>query len=130
MFVDSSALVAMMLPEPDGAELAARLQERSETWTSSIAIFETALALRRLRSMPLAEIVFVIEEFLRRAGVKIVQIDNDEHIGALQAFERFGKGTGNPAQLNMGDCFAYAAAKRLGVPLLYKGNDFSSTDLA
>ena len=43
---------------------------------------------------------------------------------------RFGKGSGHPAQLNLGDCFAYAMAKQHGVPLLYKGDDFSQTDLA
>lgn len=48
---------------------------------------------------------------------------------ALAAFERFGKGSGHPAQLNLGDCFAYAIAKRHGIKLLYKGNDFSQTDL-
>ena len=49
---------------------------------------------------------------------------------ALGAFDRFGKGSGHPARLNLGDCFAYAMAKQHGVPLLYKGDDFSQTDLA
>jgi ribonuclease VapC len=130
MFVDSSALVAMLLPEPDGPDFASHLQGRREAYTSSIAIFETALALRRLRSVPLSEIVYMVEQFLPMAGIKVVDIEADEYVGALSAFEIYGKGSGNPAQLNMGDCFAYAAAKRLGVPLLYKGNDFSQTDLA
>ncbi|MEW9838022.1 type II toxin-antitoxin system VapC family toxin [Mesorhizobium marinum] len=130
MFVDSSALVAMILPEPDGQAFASRLQESGESFTSPVAIFETTLALRRMRGAPLAEVVLVIEEFLRRAGSHIVQVDADDHIGALQAFEMYGKGTGSPAQLNLSDCFAYAVAKRLGVPLLYKGYDFAHTDLA
>jgi len=48
----------------------------------------------------------------------------------VRAYARYGKGTGHPAQLNFGDCFSYAAAKRVGAPLLYKGADFSHTDLA
>jgi ribonuclease VapC len=130
MVVDSSALVAMMLPEADGQEFALRLQSQTEVYTSSIVIFETALALRRLRAIPVAEGNFMIGEFLRRAGVKVVAIEADDHIGALQAFDRYGKGTGSPAQLNMADCFVYALAQRLGVTLLYKGGDFAHTDLA
>jgi len=130
MFVDSSALVAMLMPEPDGHILASRLQERTEAYTSSVAIFETVLALRRLRGAPIPEMNLLVEEFLRRASVRVVEVEADEHVGALQAFEVYGKGSGHPAQLNLADCFAYAVAKRLGVPLLYKGNDFSHTDLA
>lgn len=130
MFVDSSALVAMLLPEPEGQILAARLHEAREGFTSSLAIFETVLALRRLRGTPIGETNLLVEEFLRRAGVRIVEIEADEHIGALQAFEVYGKGTGSIAQLNLCDCFAYAVTKRLGASLLYKGEDFKHTDLA
>jgi ribonuclease VapC len=123
-------MVAMILPEQDGQHFAFRLQQSPEAYTSPIAIFETALALRRLRGAPVAEMVLMIEEFLRRAGGRIIAIEADDHIGALQAFEMYGKGSGHPAQLNLGDSFAYAAAKRLGVSLLYKGEDFKHTDLA
>ena len=56
-------------------------------------------------------------------------ISSQEADAALDAFSRFGKGQGHPAQLNMGDCFAYAVAKNRRVPLLYKGNDFVHTDV-
>jgi ribonuclease VapC len=130
MFVDSSALVSMILPEEDGEALSARLEENGEGFTSALHLFETTIALGRERKAPLAEMMLVAEEFLRRAGVRLVAIEADDHVGALQAFQTYGKGTGHPAQLNMGDCFAYAAAKRLGLELLYKGNDFAQTDMA
>ncbi len=70
-----------------------------------------------------------VDNFLRLAHVGIIAIGPDEMARALDAFNRFGKGR-HPAQLNMGDCFAYACAKTHGVPLLFKGDDFSQTDIA
>lgn len=130
MFVDSSALVAMLAPEPDGQQYAVRLDEAREPATSSIHVFEACLALRKLRNAQQGDIILLVEEFLRRANIRVMEIESDDHIGALHAFEKYGKGTGHPAQLNMGDCFAYAVAKRLGTTLLYKGDDFAHTDLA
>ncbi len=130
MFVDSSALVAMVLPEDDAAALTNRLDMERESFTSPIAMFETVLALRRLKHASIAEVVLTTEEFLRQAGVRIIELDSDLYVTALQAHDTYGKGTGHIAKLNMGDCFSYAAAKRLGVGLLYKGDDFKHTDLA
>ena len=129
VFVDSSALVAMLANEDDGGALAARLGDFAESTTSSIVIYETVLALCRIRRAPLFDMQAVVQEFLRRAGVRVVEIEADEHVGALGAHARLGKGTGHAAGLNLGDCFSYAIAKRLGVPLLYKGEDFVHTDL-
>jgi ribonuclease VapC len=70
-----------------------------------------------------------VDRFLRLAGVRIVEIGDDELARALDAFDRYGKGR-HPARLNMGDCFAYACAKTQGVPLLFKGDDFGQTDIA
>lgn len=66
---------------------------------------------------------------LEAANIRVVPVDPDDAIRALDAFDRYGKGTGHPAGLNMGDCFAYAIAKRHNTLLLYKGNDFAQTDL-
>lgn len=68
-------------------------------------------------------------EFLETAGVRTVSITSKEAEGALDAFARFGKGSGHPAQLNMGDCFAYAGARSYRTALLFKGEDFSKTDI-
>jgi len=130
MFVDSSALVAMIAPEPDGQEIASILDDAIDRRTSAIVVFETVLAIMRLRRATLAEVILLVQEFLQNAEVRIVDIDAGKYLSALQAFEVYGKGTGHPARLNMGDCFSYAMAKSAGVPLLYKGDDFSHTDLA
>lgn len=128
--LDSSLLVAAIAPEADGEEAAERIQRESELITSPIAMYETVLALCRLRRAPIAEMISVVREFLARAGATIEPIEADLYLAALEAYERYGKGSGHPARLNMGDCFSYAMAKRAGIPLLYKGDDFARTDLA
>jgi ribonuclease VapC len=67
---------------------------------------------------------------LATADIEVMPLTDEVGRIALDAFDRYGKGRRHPAQLNMGDCFAYACAKFRGVPLLYKGSDFSRTDLA
>lgn len=61
--------------------------------------------------------------------IQLIAIQPDMGLEALKAFARYGKGQGHPAQLNMGDCFAYAVAKTHNVPLLFTGNDFPHTDI-
>jgi len=71
----------------------------------------------------------VIDAFLQASGITIEPITHEHGRLALEAHARFGKGTGHPAKLNMGDCFSYAVAITLGCPLLFKGRDFSRTDI-
>ncbi len=130
IFVDSSAFVAMIAPETDGEAFTARLNEHAGAITSSVAIYEAVLALCRLRKAPIVEMLGILSEFMQRANIRSANIDGNQHVLALRAHELYGKGMGHPAQLNMGDCFAYAMAKQAGLPLLYKGNDFALTDLA
>lgn len=129
MFVDASAMVAILAPEDDGMAIAARLESSREPMTTPLAVFETVVALRRIHAAPMGHVLALTQAFLERAGIKLVGIGPEQHVTALHAFERYGRGSGHPAQLNFGDCFAYAAAKRLGLPMLYKGNDFALTDL-
>jgi len=68
------------------------------------------------------------DQFLDRAGITVVGVDVEQGKLARQAFSRFGKGR-HTAGLNFGDCFSYALAQTLGEPLLYKGDDFSRTDV-
>ena len=83
---------------------------------------------KRATSRALAE--ELVSDVLAAAKIEVIPITEEIGRAALDAFERYGKGRGHPAQLNMGDCFAYGAARVLGVPLLYKGDDFASTELA
>ena len=77
----------------------------------------------------MAEAQADVAEFLAMAGVRTVSITAREAEVALDAFSRYGKGRGHPAQLNMGDCFAYAVARTCRTALLFKGDDFSKTDV-
>ena len=106
-----------------------RLEAARNPITSPIAIFEAVLALCRKRRATVDEARRDVRDFLDLAGITVVPITEDEAATALDAFSRYGKGMGHPAQLNLGDCFAYAVAKNRDVPLLFKGSDFSETDI-
>jgi ribonuclease VapC len=129
MFVDASALVAMLLDEAEGDRIAAALDSTESHVTSPVAIFETVAALMRSKGCSRS----VGEQWVRAAltAAKIAVVPITEEIGrvALDAFDRYGKGRRHPAQLNMGDCFAFACARVHGMALLYKGNDFARTEL-
>jgi ribonuclease VapC len=129
MFVDSSAIVAVLTAEEDADRLADRIEAADAPVTSAIAIFEAALGICRKRYATVEEARDDVRAFLEAAGIEVVSIAGAEAEAALLAFSRYGKGRGHPAQLNMGDCFAYAVARTRDLPLLYKGNDFSQTDI-
>ena len=129
MMVDASALVAIVLDEPDAETLALRLQEAPIRLTHPVAIYQASMAVARARREAEAQSRRDVLLFLREAGVVIATLGEAEASAALDAFARYGKGH-HPAKLNMGDCFSYAVAKVRGVPLLYKGDDFARTDLA
>ncbi len=130
MFVDASAIVAILTSEPEADALADALDVAHSPVTSPIAIFEAALGIRRKRHASVAEAQADVLEFLQTASIRTVSITGQEAEAALDAFSRYGKGQGHPAQLNLGDCFAYAVAKTNRMPLLFKGEDFDKTDIA
>jgi len=129
MFVDASALVAILTREPDAADLALRLSLNPSRYTSPVALYEAALGVARLRRIPAATAQTVVTQFLTETDTQIVPITAEIGTAAIEAFDRFGRGN-HPARLNMGDCFAYACARSLGVALLCKGEDFRRTDIA
>jgi ribonuclease VapC len=129
IFVDASAIVAILTGEAEDAALIAALERAEGAVTSPIAIYEAALGLRRRRHSSVAEAENDVMEFLAAARIGVAAVEPATAQGALAAFARYGKGTQHPAQLNMGDCFAYGQAKALNARLLYKGADFSMTDI-
>ena len=129
MFVDASALCAVLLGEDDGLAYAERIRAAPRRMTSPIAVFEATLAVARTMAGDVATARRDVDAFLALADVGMVAIESPELARALDAFDRFGKGR-HPARLNMGDCFAYACAKTHGAPLLFKGDDFGRTDIA
>jgi ribonuclease VapC len=129
MFVDASAIVAILTREPEADALADLLETARSPITSPIAIFEAALGICRKRHASVDEAEQDVGEFLELAGVRTAPITDKEAHTALAAFSRYGKGRGHPARLNLGDCFAYAMARNAGTPLLFKGDDFDKTDI-
>jgi ribonuclease VapC len=128
MFLDASAIVAILAREADADESTARIALAETVLTSPIAIFEAVLALGRIRSAPVDDMEQVVADFLTDTAAEIVTIDAAVGTKAVDAFMRYGKGP-HPAGLNMGDCFAHACARHFQVPLLFKGNDFEATDI-
>jgi ribonuclease VapC len=129
MFVDASAIVAILTRESEADKLADTIEKARTPITSPIAIFEATLGVCRKRHASVEEAEQDVGEFLELAGVRIEPITDKEARTALAAFSRYGKGRGHPAQLNLGDCFAYAMAKNARTELLFKGEDFDKTDI-
>jgi ribonuclease VapC len=129
LFVDASAIVAMLAQEDDADDLAARLGNAEDPITSAVAIWEAVTALHRSYRFDLQVAAEMVDGFVDGRPLKVVSIGSAEAELAMTAFSMFGKGR-HRANLNMGDCFAYACAKANGAKLLYKGDDFARTDLA
>lgn len=129
MYVEPSALVAILLEEPDRDQLLAKLVQVERPVMSVVGKVEAALSLGRATGDYLAA-GDKVAETVSRLGVEIVGIPADLFEDVMRCYTRYGRGTGHRAQLNFGDCFSYAAAKRFadGV-ILFKGGDFSETDL-
>lgn len=130
MFVDASAIAAVLLSEPEAGQIGAAIDGATEPFTSPLAAFEAVLAVTRASRLSLPAARRVVRAFLVRSGVEVRPVDDRVGEIALDAHERYGRGRGHSAKLNFGDCFSYAMAKAAGVGLLYKGEDFAQTDLA
>ena len=130
LFLDASAMVAMMTDEPDTFDVAQRFGEAEATLFSAISFWEATRAIARKRKVSMTTARAEVDAFVADFAIRAVPIGEAEAHAAIAAHDRYGKGTGHPARLNMGDCFAYACAKTNGAELLYKGDDFALTDLA
>ena len=130
MFVDASAIVAILTREPEAGHLSASLVRAKAPITSAIALFEAAIGIARKRNISVETVQNELEIFLSAAKIRTVEISEADASEAISAFSRYGKGQGHPAQLNLGDCFAYALARTTGEPLLFKSDDFRHTDIA
>ncbi len=130
LLIDASALVAIATRERDAEALAEEISGHADKLCCSVGVWETARAIARKRSVSVRDAGRAIERLCADFDIRVVAVGAGEASIAIDAHDRYGKGTGHPAQLNMGDCFAYACAKTNNARLLYKGNDFSATDLA
>jgi ribonuclease VapC len=125
MVVDTSAVLAILLAEPDAARYSTAIEQADSCHMSAANYLEAALIVDT-RGDPIASREFDL--FFRRAGFFIEPVTFEHARTARQAYRDFGKGR-HPAALNFGDCLAYALAKSLDRPLLFKGSDFSRTDV-
>ena len=126
MIIDSSAVIAILKGEPDAVLYTDAIEAAFVRKFSAANYLEAAVVMDACRN-PIVSRRF--DEFLSLASVQIVSVTQDQAEVARQAYRDFGKGSGHKAGLNFGDCFAYALAKTSGEPLLFKGNDFSQTDI-
>jgi ribonuclease VapC len=126
VIVDTSALLAIALDEPEGEKFAAAILQAASARISAASYVEAGIRVDRLKD-PVAS--RLLDDLVRELGLSIAAVTASEALTARSAYRDFGKGTGHAAQLNFGDCFAYALAKESGEPLLFKGDDFARTDL-
>lgn len=122
--VDASALVAILLDEEDGPVFLEALLNATEARLSPVGYWEASVRLHRFRGQAG---VADLDRLMSSLSIQISPATGQIAVLAQKAESRFGKRT--PARLNLGDCFAYALAKELDAPLLYKGDDFSRTDI-
>jgi ribonuclease VapC len=123
--VDSSVLLAIVLAEDDARDFAERLSAPGRKLISAATLFEAAVAAERRGGLEARD---RLDRLVTRIDAEVVAFD-DTHLGwARDVFRRFGKGR-HAAALNLGDCMAYATARHAALPLLFKGDDFTKTDI-
>ena len=126
MVIDTSAIVAAIANEPDGDVYRTAIKTAPVRLMSAVSLLETRIVLFS-RLGPNAITTF--DELIARAGIVVEPFDESQATAAFDAFRKYGKGQSNPAQLNIVDCVVYALARSRNLPLLFKGDDFTRTDI-
>jgi ribonuclease VapC len=128
MFIDTSAFIALLAGEPEAGALAATLERADTRRTSPLVRLETCAVLATRLDISPAQAESLFEDLVAEADIAIDPITDAVGRIAVECFGAYGKGR-HPARLNIVDCFSYAGASALGEPLLFKGDDFSQTDI-
>jgi ribonuclease VapC len=126
VIIDTSALIAILRAEPEAERCAQSITNATDRRISAANYLEAAVVIDGSRD-PIASRRF--DELMRKAQISVEPVTAEQARIAREAYRDFGKGSGHPASLNFGDCFAYALAKSTNEPLLFKGNDFIHTDI-
>jgi ribonuclease VapC len=126
VIVDTSAIVAMLRAEPEAPAFARTIAAAPIARISAATYVELSSVIDGSRDPVLSG---SLDPFLASARIQIEPLTAEQARIARTAYQRFGRGSGHSARLNMGDCFAYALARDLGEPLLFKGDDFKQTDI-
>jgi ribonuclease VapC len=125
MVIDTSALIAILLGEPDAKVFSEAIANAPKKLVSAFSALETSIVIESKKGEPGGR---ELDLLLHKARIEIVPINEEQFELARQAWRDFGKGR-HPAGLNIGDCCSYALSKYSGEPLLFKGDDFSKTDV-
>lgn len=125
MILDSSALLAILLAEPDAARYAAKISVTADVRMPGPTWVEAALVIESRADAVLTE---RFDSYLTEMGIRIMPFEPRHAVAARLAWSRYGRGR-HPEKLNFGDCMAYGFAKAEGLPLLFKGGDFPLTDI-
>jgi ribonuclease VapC len=128
MFVEASALVAILTFEDEQLLFLQKIENEPYLATSALTVFEATMAVARKKLCGIDVAQKAVSDFLREIQADVLVINHITAKLALDAFATFGKGR-HRAGLNMGDCFSYACAKQHGLSLLFKGDDFNHTDV-
>jgi ribonuclease VapC len=126
VIIDTSAIVAILKDEPEGNVFTDLLLASSPASISAACYVEAAVVIDGMGDPVTSG---RLDQLLAVLGVTIVDLNVDQARFARAAYRDFGRGSGHPARLNLGDCFSYALAKATGEPLLFTGDDFGHTDL-
>lgn len=126
MVLDTSALLALLLDEPEAEEFRAAVEEDTTRLVSAATLLETALVIEARKGEPGGR---ELDALIHKAEIVVAAVDAEQVSEARRAYRRFGKGR-HAAGLNFGDIFAYALARTSGEPLLFKGDDFAKTDIS
>ena len=127
---DTSAIVAIVFAEPERDVFVRVIQRAPRVLVSTVSVVEARMVVHGRRGQ---RAVVLVDDLLRLPMFEAIPpgaAEMDAAYAAFVAFVAFGKGSGHPAALNFGDVFSYALAKVRGLPLLFKGVDFSETDIA
>ena len=126
MIIDTSAIIAILRDEPEATFCARAIADASSRLVSAVSYVEAAVVIDASGD-PIAS--RRVDQFFKLAQISIEPVTETDARIAREAYRDFGKGSGHPAKLNFGDCFAYALARSRREPLLFKGNDFAHTDV-
>lgn len=130
IFIDTSVVIAILASEEDAAIHSEQISAATYRSTSPLVLLEATMRLSTMLSVEPDVVTGIVDEFLARGRIEIIPIEELDWRLAIDAFARYGKGRKHPARLNLSDCLSYACARRRGLRLVYKGGDFSLTDLA
>jgi ribonuclease VapC len=125
MVIDSSAIAAIVLEEPDASMFISAVINDPTRLISAATLVEVSIVLMRRRT---TDAILALDALLLQLKLVVIPVDQEQALLAREGFRRYRKGR-DRAGLSFGDCFSYALAKQTGEPLLFKGNDFTETDI-